>query len=169
MPSEKRGQCRYLIDGECTVRYKDRHRLIESPAWLADMSMSGLRVAMATPPVLSTAVMILVDSAAQPLYGKVVHSQACPASGHFLGIQIVEGTLPFDVFQTLIQDAVIATSRIRVPMCFQRLELPYPSTKEEVHVAFRRLSMKHHPDHGGDEKDFIAIYTAYREAISLCP
>lgn len=170
MSSEKRGQCRYLIDGNCTVRYKDRYQLIESPAWLADMSISGLRVAMATPPDCGAAVIINVECAsAQPLYGKVVHSLSSPTSGRYVGIQIIQGTLPFDLFQKLILDAVVEQSGARTPQCFRHLGLHCPSNREQIHMAFRKLSMKQHPDHGGDEKEFIALYAAYREALSLCP
>lgn len=169
MPRDKRGQCRYLIDGECTIRYKDRHRLIEVPAWLADMSNSGLRVAMASPPESGTAVMVTVEGAEeQPLFGRIVHGLAAPTSGRYVGIQIVQGTLPFDLFQKLIRDAVVETAVHRTPKCYQRLGLPFPSTKEQIHVAFRRLSMTAHPDHGGNEKEFIALHAAYREALGLC-
>jgi curved DNA-binding protein CbpA len=36
------------------------------------------------------------------------------------------------------------------------------TTKEEVKKKFRKLSMQHHPDRGGDPKTFNKILEAYR-------
>ncbi len=46
------------------------------------------------------------------------------------------------------------------------LELPWNSTAEEIKKAFRKQSLMHHPDHGGDEEMFKVINAAYQKALS---
>jgi hypothetical protein len=43
-----------------------------------------------------------------------------------------------------------------------------PSTLDEVKGAYRRRAMAAHPDRGGKANDFIAIESAYREALAYC-
>lgn len=46
------------------------------------------------------------------------------------------------------------------------LELPWNATDEEIKEAFRKQSLKHHPDHGGDEEMFKVINAAHQRALS---
>lgn len=39
--------------------------------------------------------------------------------------------------------------------------------KRDIKRSFRRLSKKHHPDHGGDSKKFMMINDAYNNALDL--
>ena len=41
------------------------------------------------------------------------------------------------------------------------LDITYPFTNSELKNAFNQLAFKHHPDKGGDTKQFIAIKDAY--------
>lgn len=166
---DRRTDCRYSADGECTVRFKNRHNLMETPAWLTDLSVRGLRLAVGQPVTVGTVVMITIDGAGmKPVYGQVVHSVASPVTGNYIGVKLLDGTVPFTVFRRLIRDTVASKADNAVPACFVALGLGFPSTREEIHAAFRRLSMKAHPDHGGDDKQFVALYAAYQEAIKLC-
>lgn len=45
---------------------------------------------------------------------------------------------------------------------YEILEIEIEATSEEVKKAYRKLSMKHHPDQGGDETKFIEINLSYR-------
>ena len=49
--------------------------------------------------------------------------------------------------------------------CFEALELKEPCSRAEVEHAYRRLALKHHPDHGGDAEVFKQIHAAYEEAL----
>ncbi|MBD3251169.1 DnaJ domain-containing protein [Candidatus Uhrbacteria bacterium] len=44
---------------------------------------------------------------------------------------------------------------------YEILGVPQTATAEEIKKAMRTLAKKHHPDRGGDEKEFIRIYHAY--------
>jgi curved DNA-binding protein CbpA len=48
------------------------------------------------------------------------------------------------------------------------LGLALPCRIDDVKAAYRRLAKAAHPDAGGDAKDFIAIESAYREALAYC-
>jgi len=41
------------------------------------------------------------------------------------------------------------------------LGLERDATPEQIRIAFRKLSKKHHPDHGGKAEDFTAVVDAY--------
>lgn len=168
-PRDRRTDCRYLADGECTVRYKVGRNFIETPAWISDVSVRGLRLAVGQTVPIGTAVAITLDVApSDPVYGQVVRASSSPVSGHFIGVAIAQGTIPFTVFQKLVRDSEAAAPSNHTPACLLALGLSYPSTRKEVHAAFRRLSLKAHPDHGGDAKEFIALYAAYQDAMKLC-
>jgi len=49
---------------------------------------------------------------------------------------------------------------------FQVLELSTDATKEEVNSAYRKLSMKHHPDKGGKQDKFIEITEAKNKCLA---
>lgn len=46
---------------------------------------------------------------------------------------------------------------------FEILEISETSTEQEIKNAFRKLSLTHHSDRGGDDKEFIKIKKAYEE------
>lgn len=52
------------------------------------------------------------------------------------------------------------------PPCFNTLELTLPCDATEVKRAYLRLSRIHHPDAGGDAAAFIALQSAYEEALA---
>jgi hypothetical protein len=114
-----------------------------------------------------------------PLYGQVIH---CHRVGHqwSVGFRVMENVLPFSTFRKLIaQGRVILESKeerqekdsppkhVELPPCFQLLEIPFPSSAQAVHLAFRKKAMKAHPDHGGDPADFIRLHQAMEEALKL--
>jgi hypothetical protein len=49
--------------------------------------------------------------------------------------------------------------------CFALLEMTPPFTVAAVKRAYRRLAKQHHPDRGGAAVDFLALQTAYRQAL----
>ncbi len=48
---------------------------------------------------------------------------------------------------------------------YRILQLPTSATKEEIDRQFKKLSLDLHPDHGGEEKDFIALSDAKELAL----
>ncbi|WP_339672602.1 DNA-J related domain-containing protein [Dasania marina] len=44
---------------------------------------------------------------------------------------------------------------------FQQLDLPADASWPEVKQRYRRLAKQHHPDHGGDHEQFIALRAAF--------
>jgi curved DNA-binding protein len=44
---------------------------------------------------------------------------------------------------------------------YKILDLPKTATAEDIKKAYRSLAMKHHPDRGGDQKEFQKIQEAY--------
>jgi curved DNA-binding protein CbpA len=48
------------------------------------------------------------------------------------------------------------------------LGLTLPCGIDDVKASYRRLAKTAHPDAGGRAADFIAIESAYREALAYC-
>lgn len=46
--------------------------------------------------------------------------------------------------------------------CYSVLGVSRKASHKRIVEAFRKLSRKHHPDHGGDSVTFVRISTAYR-------
>lgn len=42
------------------------------------------------------------------------------------------------------------------------------ATAEEVKRAYHRLAFRHHPDRGGDQRQFVRLCEAYRDQMRLC-
>lgn len=58
------------------------------------------------------------------------------------------------------------------PEAISALELlgvSYPCSAEEVKAAFRRKSHEAHPDHGGTDREFIALRAAYEAVLKYAP
>ncbi len=55
--------------------------------------------------------------------------------------------------------------RAYVPLCFERLGLSWPCTKEDLLRRWQELAKKHHPDRGGVVEAFTSYNLAYREAL----
>lgn len=54
------------------------------------------------------------------------------------------------------------------PDCLTRLGLALPCTIAEVKAAYRNRVKQVHPDQGGSHEEFLALQTAYEEALRLC-
>jgi DnaJ family protein A protein 2 len=54
----------------------------------------------------------------------------------------------------------------RTPDCLSRLGLGHGATITEIKRAYRRLALQHHPDRGGDAATFMAITSAYEQAVT---
>ncbi|MEM7348617.1 MAG: J domain-containing protein [Chloroflexota bacterium] len=54
------------------------------------------------------------------------------------------------------------------PSCLRQLNLTFPATPAAVKSAYRQLVKQVHPDHGGDQDEFLALQTAYEQALQLC-
>jgi curved DNA-binding protein CbpA len=48
---------------------------------------------------------------------------------------------------------------------FARLGLDPTANEQSVRAAFRRLALRHHPDHGGDAAAFAALRHAYERCL----
>jgi hypothetical protein len=58
------------------------------------------------------------------------------------------------------------TPQQNIKSAYDTLGLSIGASKQEIKSAFRRLVKKHHPDTGGDQKQFIAIRQAYEMLIA---
>jgi hypothetical protein len=56
----------------------------------------------------------------------------------------------------------------QAPACFRQLNLSFPCTLAEVKAAYRKLAKQAHPDQGGSHEQFLALQTAYEQALRLC-
>jgi len=54
------------------------------------------------------------------------------------------------------------------PGCFERLDLPFPSTADQVRSAYRKQAKRHHPDAGGEQLAFLRLQADYERALRLC-
>ena len=83
--------------------------------------------------------------------------RACRAARHATGI----GPHSFGLRSTSTAPARPA------PACVTRLGLAWPCTQQEVKRAFRSQAKTVHPDAGGSNEAFQALYKAYTEALAL--
>lgn len=64
--------------------------------------------------------------------------------------------------------AAILTSNLDAKMkAFEKLGLPVTASEDEVNKQYRTLSLKHHPDRGGKQEDFIAITEAKNKCMAF--
>lgn len=166
---DRRTECRYAADCPCTVGYKVGLGLVEVPARIIDISVRGARLLLSqdVPDRIIVSV-TLKDLPNKPLFGQIVYIGRDSKTTRRVGLRLVDGTFPFDVFRTLMGDATSSRHDPLVPECYRRLGLAFPSQAQDVHHAFRQKAMVAHPDHGGSARDFMDLYTAYREALDLC-
>lgn len=62
---------------------------------------------------------------------------------------------------------VETSGQAAVPGCFAVLGLPPDAGLEQVKKRYRELAKKHHPDHRGDEGQFVRVQKAYEEACAI--
>lgn len=165
---DRRSECRYDADIECTIRFKERLGLVEHHARLCDLSVRGARVRTSVQVPKNTLVVLTLPKWANyPIYAQVVHSTKENQPEGMLGLRIIEGTIPFRIFQEIIGDAQLHKREHKIPECFRLLGLPFPSAADRIHAAFRERARVVHPDHGGSERDFIQLHAAFQEALAL--
>jgi len=58
-------------------------------------------------------------------------------------------------------------ARPQVPRCLVVFDLSWPCTKEELLRAYREKIKTHHPDHGGDQRRFLALQAHFEEAMQM--
>ena len=58
-----------------------------------------------------------------------------------------------------------STIQLNDDEALQLLQLDWPCRLSELKKAFRRLSLKHHPDRGGDKTTFVRISLAYQKIL----
>ena len=54
------------------------------------------------------------------------------------------------------------------PSCYVTLQITNHATRKEIKAAYRKWSLKTHPDMGGNAEMFKKIKNAYDQAILLC-
>jgi hypothetical protein len=183
---ENRTECRYAIETPCRVRFKELNKLVQVEGTIIEVSARGGRAHL--PHEIPPKSVIVVDMDAAPghhLFGHVVH---CRRDGipWSVGFKVVDNVLPFAIFRKLIAQGRVLfdtptsaaqastkkptppkPEKVVPPACYHLLDLPFPSTAEAIHLAFRRKAMKAHPDHGGDPADFIKLHQAMEEALRM--
>jgi len=65
------------------------------------------------------------------------------------------------------QYAQYARHTPQVPEPFGLLGAPYPCTAEQLRARWRDVAFQHHPDRGGDLKQFIELKAACKEAVAI--
>ena len=177
---ENRTECRYAIESPCRIQFKEKNQLVQMVGEIIEISARGGRALFPHEVHVKTIVAVDMDAApGHPLYGQVIH---CQRAGHqwSVGFRVMDNVLPFATFRKLIalgrvilddkearQAKESASKEVEPPPCFRLLDLPFPSTVQAVHLAFRKKAKKAHPDHGGDPADFIRLHQAMEEALKL--
>jgi hypothetical protein len=62
--------------------------------------------------------------------------------------------------------AILNGSSNKKQLAFERLGLPVTATVDEVKSSYRALSLKHHPDRGGKQEEFIALTEAKNKCLA---
>lgn len=140
-------------------------RLTTVRGTMVDISLRGARVHTLTlMPVGSLAQVILDGHRAPPIFVRVARTVDLNGRGYFLGMAVIEGQLPYEIFSAL---AFSGKSRedLATPDCIRSLGLELPCSIEDVKRAFREKAKTLHPDHGGDIRDFVKLRTAYSDAL----
>jgi hypothetical protein len=65
------------------------------------------------------------------------------------------------------QYAQYARHTPQVPEPFRVLGAPYPCTAEQLRARWREVAFQHHPDRGGNLKQFVELKAAYEEAVAI--
>lgn len=55
--------------------------------------------------------------------------------------------------------------RVRIPPFAKILGVSWPCSEADLKMVWKRLALKHHPDRGGNQEEFIRVKTAYDAAI----
>lgn len=85
----------------------------------------------------------------------------------FFASQPIGGPSVLDALQLAFLRWEVASKYGSGPEPFQILGLASNASIEDVKQAYRKLSLEHHPDKGGDQVMFIRINEAYKSAIRL--
>jgi hypothetical protein len=64
-------------------------------------------------------------------------------------------------------DSVPEWARPKVPRCLVVFGLGWPCEKEELLRAYREKIKTQHPDHGGDQKQFLKLQAHFEEAMAM--
>lgn len=81
--------------------------------------------------------------------------------------QRIEDEMYDTYFNFKILDFLLSLSKISIPFSdFQILGLTHECSEDDIKKAYRKLSMKYHPDKGGDQEYFIAITSAKNKCLA---
>lgn len=173
--AEHRASCRYRTNSACRIGLLDGGRLLLHRARLLDISVSGGRIYSPIRVNEGTVLQLTIDSHdAATIYARVVRCSELADGRHILGLSVVDGSLPYDLFCDLAFRAApppdepemeLKRAPAPQPPCFQELSLELPCTVEDVRRSFRELAKTAHPDHGGNMELFIRLRAAYYDAV----
>ncbi len=90
-----------------------------------------------------------------------------PLRAHYLNLDNLEDTTLGDVQALLGQFWTCYFANEKQHQALQVLGLTLPITQSEIENRYRKLVMQHHPDKGGEVKEFVAVQQAI-EVLRKC-
>jgi hypothetical protein len=154
---DRRNAYRYRTLKPCRVNFIQAGKPVSCLGTFRDISTTGARIVCEYPVDVDSGISIHLPHR-DALFGRVVHCESAP-DGFAVGIVFVGAPISLDLFADLAFP--------ETPECFRRLGLDFPCTAAQVRAAYHRKARTAHPDRGGDQEAFVALYRAYRDAIAV--
>lgn len=164
---ERRTAFRYRCKVPGLLSFMNGVRLQSHSIQIVDVSNSGLQLHCENAlPTGQVGMLTLDGHATDPLYVQVVRCLQERARGYIYGCVVVQGSLPYDLFAQLCSTADVPPTST-TPPCFRELGLGVPCTADEIKAAYHEKARTCHPDRGGDIRQFVALKSAYEEALAF--
>lgn len=164
---ERRTAFRYRCKVPGLLSFMNGVRLQSHAIKIVDVSNSGLQLQCeGALPTGQVGMLTLDGYGAEPLYIQVVRCLQERPLGYVYGCVVVQGALPYELFTQLCQTAE-APAASTTPPCIRELGLGMPCTADQVRAAYHEKARACHPDRGGDVRQFVALKSAYEEALAM--
>ncbi len=154
---DRRNAFRYRTHRPCRISFMQAGKPVSCAGTFRDVSTTGARIICEYPVDVDSGISIHLPHR-DALYGRVVHCEAAP-DGYAVGFVFVGAPFSLELFAELAFP--------ETPDCFRRLGLDFPCTAAQVRAAYHRKARTAHPDRGGDQEAFVALYRAYRDALTV--